>query len=361
MAINEIKIRERFRKDLGDLNSLVQSIKDIGLLHPVVINEKNYLIAGHRRIEAVKQLGWSQVPVTVVPLKELLKGEVQENLVRKNFTSSERATIAKIMVPEVTIGQGKRTDLTCEESAQVGIKTRDIISDFAGVSHDTLAKDVFIDNAVEKYPDKVKPIQEAIDNGNLTVNSGYVQVKAFLQRENIAQTSPKPLPDGKFRTIIIDPPWESQMVQKEVRPNQTEFPYPMMTIEEIEALPIPDLAMQEGCHIYLWVTHKRLPDGLKLFEKWGVKYQCPLTWVKPVGISPFSWMYDTEHCLFGRIGNLDLLKMGLRLSIHAPVTRHSEKPDLFYERVIEASPEPRLEMFARKTHIGFKGWGNESK
>jgi N6-adenosine-specific RNA methylase IME4 len=132
-----------------------------------------------------------------------------------------------------------------------------------------------------------------------------------------------------------------------------------MTLEEISNLPIIDLADREGCHVYLWTTHKFLPDAFDLFLKWGIKYECLMTWVKNVGFTPFSWMYNTEHVLFGRIGSLKLTRLGMKLSFEASVTRHSEKPDIFYERVREASPEPRLEMFTRKVHEGFKPWGNE--
>ena len=84
-----------------------------------------------------------------------------------------------------------------------------------------------------------------------------------------------------------------------------------------------------------------------------------MTWVKNVGMTPFSWMYSTEHVLFARIGSLDLLRNGLRLDFQAPVVGHSVKPTIFYDRVIEASPGPRLEMFARTQRDGFEAWGNE--
>lgn len=165
--------------------------------------------------------------------------------------------------------------------------------------------------------------------------------------------------DRKYHAIVIDPPWPVQKIVREVRPNQDRFAYRTMTLDEIAKLPVADLADDEGCHVYLWVTHKFMPAGLALFEQWGVKYQCQMTWVKPTGMTPFSWMYDTEHVLFGRIGSLKLEKMGLKLSFQAPVTKHSEKPDVFYERVCEASPQPRLEMFARKAREGFTVWGDE--
>jgi N6-adenosine-specific RNA methylase IME4 len=168
------------------------------------------------------------------------------------------------------------------------------------------------------------------------------------------------LPEDTYRAIVIDPPWPMAKIEREERPNQGEIlDYPVMTLEEIAALPVADLAAPDGCHVYLWTTHKFLPDALDLFRVWGVRYQCLMTWVKNVGITPYSWMYDTEHVLFGRIGSLQLEKLGMRLSFTAPVAGHSVKPDVFYGRVLAASPSPRLEMFARRARDGFEGWGNE--
>lgn len=176
---------------------------------------------------------------------------------------------------------------------------------------------------------------------------------------NLAITPP--LPAGKYRCIILDPPWPMQKIEREERPNQgLELDYPTMTLEEIEALPIQDLADESGCHLYLWVTQKYLPFGLSLVEAWGFNYQCLMTWKKNVGITPYSWMYDTEHVIFARRGNLPLQQLGLRLSFEASVNGHSVKPDIFFEgRVKLVSPEPRLEMFARKQREGFEVWGNE--
>jgi N6-adenosine-specific RNA methylase IME4 len=169
-----------------------------------------------------------------------------------------------------------------------------------------------------------------------------------------------PIPDGKYRTIVIDPPWPMAKIQREVRPKQIDMDYPVMTIEDIKALPIPKLAFEDGCHIYLWATHKQLPTAFDLFTIWGVNYECLLTWVKNVGITPFSWMYSTEHCLFGRIGNLPLLKLGKRLDFTANVREHSRKPDEFYNLVAEVSPEPRIDFFSREKREGFDQYGNET-
>ena len=167
------------------------------------------------------------------------------------------------------------------------------------------------------------------------------------------------LPTGTYRTVVIDPPWPMTKIVRDVRPRQTEaLDYPVMDIEHISALPVTTL-FADGCHIYLWTTHKYLPDALRILEGWGARYECLLTWIKPVGMTPYSWMYSTEHVLFGRAGSLDLLVKGRRLDFTGKATGHSRKPDEFYALVRTVSPEPRLEMFSRTRHEGFDAWGTD--
>lgn len=199
---------------------------------------------------------------------------------------------------------------------------------------------------------------ETISKALQSVADHHRREAAQARRHEAATT---PLPTGKYRCIVVDPPWPVEKIARDVRPNQGDaLDYPTMTLEEIAALPVADLAYEDGCHLYLWVTQKYLPAGLQIMEAWGFRYQCAFTWVKASGMTPYSWMYNTELVLFGRRGNLDLQRQGLKLSFEAPVTRHSAKPDAFYtERVIPASPEPRLEMFARAPRTGFAVWGDE--
>jgi N6-adenosine-specific RNA methylase IME4 len=186
---------------------------------------------------------------------------------------------------------------------------------------------------------------------------------AAAQRGPAAVAEPVPPPPGKYRCIVIDPPWPMPKIDRDARPDQgRKLDYTTMTADQLadEAwLPVRESSADDA-HIYLWVTHKYLPLGLELLEKWGFRYQCVMTWRKNVGITPYSWMYDTEHVLFGRRGNLPLQKLGLRLSFDAPVRGHSVKPDVFYDRVREASPAPRLDMFPGVEHDGFEPWGLEA-
>ena len=136
--------------------------------------------------------------------------------------------------------------------------------------------------------------------------------------------------------------------------------YSVMSLEDIAALQIEELAAEGGCHIYLWTTHRFLPDALHMMKTWGFRYECVLTWIKKTSMTPFSWMYNSEMALFGRRGDLPLIQMGQKLSFEAPTTGHSRKPDIFYERVRNASCGPRLNLFAREKRDGFVAWGSEA-
>ena len=92
VLIKDIKIKKRVRKDLGDLEMLKDSLKRFGLMNPITINSQNELVAGHRRLEAAKALGWTSIDAVQVDTKDkllLLELELEENVQRKPFTDDE--------------------------------------------------------------------------------------------------------------------------------------------------------------------------------------------------------------------------------------------------------------------------------
>lgn len=92
VPVQAIVVGERDREELGNISALAESIKAVGLLHPVVVTDSLTLVAGDRRLAAVKQLGWTQVPVTVVDLTtaaDVLRAEADENTERKPLTPYE--------------------------------------------------------------------------------------------------------------------------------------------------------------------------------------------------------------------------------------------------------------------------------
>lgn len=92
---DSIKIRPgRFRDDLGDLQELIDSIAKRGLLHPLVLDDEGYLVAGFRRYLALRFLKYETIPVTrKANLSEIdrVAIELEENTRRKQFTWQEEA------------------------------------------------------------------------------------------------------------------------------------------------------------------------------------------------------------------------------------------------------------------------------
>jgi len=92
ILLSSVKVSERVRQDLGNLDSLMESLRLCGQLNPITVTRDMELVAGFRRYTAAKRLGWKMIDATVVdgvtPCM-LLEIEMAENLYRKDFTTDE--------------------------------------------------------------------------------------------------------------------------------------------------------------------------------------------------------------------------------------------------------------------------------
>jgi len=164
--------------------------------------------------------------------------------------------------------------------------------------------------------------------------------------------------EGVYDVIVIDPPWAMQKIERDVRPNQSEFDYPTMTESELETLEIP---CADDCHVWVWTTHKFLPMALRLIESWGMKYVCTMVWHKPGGFQPMGLpQYNCEFSLYARKGTPEFIDTkAFPVCFQAPRGAHSEKPDEFYSVVRRVTAGRRLDMFSRRAIDGFVAWGEE--
>ena len=92
VKIDDIKIKKRVRQNLGDMDALKESLRMYGLLNPITLNENNELIAGERRLQAAKALGWTNINAVIlsnITPAEQLELELEENNQRKEFTMEE--------------------------------------------------------------------------------------------------------------------------------------------------------------------------------------------------------------------------------------------------------------------------------
>ena len=180
----------------------------------------------------------------------------------------------------------------------------------------------------------------------------------------------KCLGDGKFGTVLADPPWRFANRTGKVAPEHRRLSrYETLSFEDIAALPVADYAA-EVAHCYLWVPNALLPHGLTVLAAWGFEYKTNLIWHKirkdggPDGRGVgFYFRNVTEIILFGVRGkNARTLDPG-RSQVNFIATRkreHSRKPDEQYDLIENCSWGPYLELFGRGTRENWTVWGNQA-
>lgn len=175
-----------------------------------------------------------------------------------------------------------------------------------------------------------------------------------------------PFPDKKYNIIYADPPW-TYADMKGRDPKMGGISYPTMSLDEIKALPVADIA-DKDCALFMWATMPLLREGLEVIEAWGFKYTtCAFTWVKqnPSGEGIYSglghWTNgNAELCLFAKRGAPKRQEKNVKQILMAPRGRHSAKPAETRERITRLIGDlPRIELFARDAAEGWDNWGNE--
>lgn len=96
--LSEIIIGERFREDLGDLDSLVEAIREKGIIQPVSLDANMNLLAGGRRCAAAQVLGLPTVPAIIRDIEDEVDArelELMENVYRKDFNWQEQCKLVQ--------------------------------------------------------------------------------------------------------------------------------------------------------------------------------------------------------------------------------------------------------------------------
>lgn len=185
---------------------------------------------------------------------------------------------------------------------------------------------------------------------------------------------------GRFGCILADPPWAFETHSGEtMTPHRcAEDHYQTMTLEQMAALPVGDIAAKD-CALFMWVVGSHLEESFALARAWGFTFKTDaFYWLKQklIGANQIDlftgdiaelrmgfgyWTRkQVEPCLLFTRGNPARQAKGVRQAIVEPRREHSRKPDAQYERIEALVAGPRIELFARQQRPGWECWGNQT-
>ena len=188
-----------------------------------------------------------------------------------------------------------------------------------------------------------------------------------------------------YQTVVADPPWDhsdgtgmtltvGMSSERHPEAGVRTVPYETQALDWIKALPVSEIVAADA-HLYLWTTNRFLRDVWDVAESWGFQGVCIITWAKAYrgALGGGAWQSNTEFCLFARRGSLPTIGKARGRwydwprRFGPPVTKgerrnsmHSAKPEAFLDYVEQVSPGPYLELFARRSRLGWTHWGDES-
>lgn len=187
--INKVTVGKRIRKDYGDIASLADDIQDRGLINPPVVTPDYELIAGERRLEAMKKLDYKQIEVRVMSVEDQehqLKIEISENEERKEFTYSEKMDYAK-QLERIEAKKSKDRMAVKNQGMDRGPQvkkgtTRDIVGEATGFgSGRTYARAKYI------YENADDETIKEVDEGKKSIRKAHDELRSREKMKEVAK------------------------------------------------------------------------------------------------------------------------------------------------------------------------------
>lgn len=219
-AIDKIKVGERARVELGNIEELKTSIERRGLFHPIIIDDNSMLVAGYRRLTCCRDLGFKEIDVRLKKdLSEIekLEIEMEENL-HKELTWDEKATLrARIHKVKQEI-HGKSIPGHKSDGWSLENTAEDL-----DVSIGTLSQDIMLAEALTKLPSLKSFVSKRQALKALT-KVKETAILTELARRDAEQVGDSDVPyimhngesltflkdkvdDETIDLVIFDPPW----------------------------------------------------------------------------------------------------------------------------------------------------------
>ena len=363
IPIKDIIVQDRAREDLGSLTSLKKSIQKTGLINPitVAVTDEGYkLLAGGRRLAAVKELGWDKIPAVVLNQNDEMEHkiiELHENLLRKNFSWQEEVKL-KQQIHHLYV---ERHGLKQSPSDKEGWSIRETAK-ILGESPTTVSKDLRLAELMPQYEEiqeadtktaAYKRMQRLIDDFQAAVVIQAVQTpQKDGQEQPVEKTALKKtferylnayvvgdffqlvndLPDGYYDLVEVDPPYGIDLqdkkrgnVERIEQYNEVDAAtYPQFIEQVVEAI-LPK--MRDNSWLIWWYAFEPWQEVVfKALRKAGLSgLRIPGLWVKPIGQVNHPDMYfarTVEPFYYMRKGSPVLVQQG-----KSPVFQYSKDND----------------------------------
>ena len=163
ITISDIKIEDKHRKEMGDLEGLAKSIEEIGLLQPIGVTPKHELVFGERRLRAYRDVMKREaIPARIVEVESVLHAQIAEDVMRKDYTISERVAIVDAL-RSYKHGGDRRSQQARKCDDELTVDTAAKRSGLGGKDGFARAKKV-IDNGVPELVQKM-------DKGEIAVSA----------------------------------------------------------------------------------------------------------------------------------------------------------------------------------------------
>jgi site-specific DNA-methyltransferase (adenine-specific)/modification methylase len=327
---NKIKIEKkesttkRFRRDLGKINELTESIKKFGLIQPLVvdrIDDPKYdylLIAGERRWTACLMAGLKEVDVVLretLDDEERKELELEENIQRKDLDWMEQVE---------AIRQLDNLKKKKHGAKQPGPGMEEGTAKSIGASIGTVSMDIKLAKNLADNPElrkKVKSLPKAAARKVVTnelkarklkalVDSGGLQLSVDLRHGPCEQLI-KSLPDDSVECLITDPPFGLDTIASVGATGKMSYNLDSANVSDYdtmlrvyqELLPELKRILVPGAHVYVFLGMGWYARLIKMMRATGFEMDdMPLIWHKgtvSMMAKDYHYIPSYEGILFG--------------------------------------------------------------
>ena len=171
--------------------------------------------------------------------------------------------------------------------------------------------------------------------------------KKLEDKQNLKSDITKEPIEGKYNTILIDPPWDYGDNDNE-RGGTT---YNTLTLDELKNIELPT---SDNCMLFLWSVDKFYCEAKELMKNWDFTYKITLIWNKEWWGVGYFVRPQHEYLLFGIKGNVKPKASDIPSVFNEKRRAHSDKPEISYKIIEKMSYEPRKEIFGRKEREGWR-------